>query len=445
MGNDAAPVQLRRKFLVLLLVVATLVWGWLAHLSHATPPPSVWWLIGAMGVEWTIFLVVLGVPSLRNAITVRHVIVVALAFRACGLIATPLFEDDHHRFLWDGFVFAQTGDPYGTTPADWFGEPDVPESLQSTLDQVNHPDVPTIYGPATQAAFLLSHKIAPGGLWAWKLLLILSECALLYFLARLAVRTATVNALAFAAWCPLGVFETAFNAHPDALGVTLLMGAVVARRLGHDRWLGVCCGAAIGAKVFAVLVVPFLLWRRSPGAWLACAATLLALYLPFWLQGTTADFAGLRVFARDWEFNSSIHAILQWVLGPGAARTVALFAFGLIWIGLFQFWRTNANRTSQSLPPAVCVFAGFFLLSPTFNPWYALWLLPFVALRPTPTGIALLSAVSLSYLTKQNLGEGGLDAFNHPWWVRPLEFGIIGVVFLVETWTLRRSNSRRAG
>ena len=46
---------------------------------------------------------------------------------------------------------------------------------------------------------------------------------------------------------------------------------------------------------------------------------LFALYAPFWVRGSAADLDGLRAMAGEWEFNSSIFAIVQAV----ATREVA--------------------------------------------------------------------------------------------------------------------------
>lgn len=417
--------------MIALLTLAGMGWGTLAWWSHTNDPLSVWWLLAVLGMEWGIFLALTGNARLRAGVSIRSIWITAIAFRVCGLFATPILEDDHHRFLWDGYVFAHTGNPYATAPAEWFDAAATPDEFQEVLDQVNYPDVPTIYGPLTELGFLVSYLTAPAKLWPWKLLLLAADLALLCALQRLAGKDVSLRTMAFVAWCPLSVLETSFNAHPDALAVALLAIAMVAGKSGHLQWLGVCCGAAVAAKVFAVLLVPFLLWRRSWPAWLTCALTVLAFYLPFWLQGGAADLAGLRAFARDWEFNSSIFAVLAWWLGPAPARVTAALLFVALWLAAF----VHASRLTDHaapLPPGLFIFAAFFLLSPTFNPWYALWLLPFVALRPTPAGITLLAAVSLSYLTEQNLGHAGLNGFAHPWWVRPLEFGLVAFAFIIK-------------
>ncbi len=66
-----------------------------------------------------------------------------------------------------------------------------------------------------------------------------------------------------------------------------------------------------------------------------------------------------------------------------------------------------------------------FCSTPVLNPWYLVWLAPFVALAPTRRAVALLAVVPLSYATGLNLGDPTLATYGQPNWVRPIEFGIL--------------------
>jgi hypothetical protein len=71
------------------------------------------------------------------------------------------------------------------------------------------------------------------------------------------------------------------------------------------------------------------------------------------------------------------------------------------------------------------VLGVFFLLSAVVNPWYLLWLAPWVAIRPTAPGIVALMVVSLSYLHGGAIHAPELAPYEHPKWLRPLEYGLI--------------------
>ena len=177
----------------------------------------------------------------------------------------PLFEDDYFRYLWDGFQFAQTGTPYGAAPAAFFADAQIPQVFQRILDHINYPDVPTIYGPVTELLFLLAYLLEPGSLIPLQALLIGVDILLI----RLLLTVAQPTHVLLYAWCPLVIKEIAFTAHPDGLGVSLAIAAVVLSSRRHTVGAAICIALAVGAKVFALLLVPFVLARAGPRAWLA--------------------------------------------------------------------------------------------------------------------------------------------------------------------------------
>ena len=134
--------------------------------------------------------------------------------RSAGLFGFPLFEDDYFRYLWDGYRFAEVGTPYGWAPAASFADAEVPQVFQRILDQVNYPDIPTIYGPVAEFSFLLAYLVAPGSLVPLQLILIGVDILLI----RLLLTAAPPRFVLLYAWCPLVIKEIAFTAHPDGLG-----------------------------------------------------------------------------------------------------------------------------------------------------------------------------------------------------------------------------------
>ncbi len=404
---------------------ACAAWALLAWRSHQAGAPPLAPLLAAIAVAWAALAVAW---RAADAATARAIVLWALAFRLAGFLATPVLENDHHRFLWDGYRFAVTGDPYAEAPQERFVDDTIPAEFRALLDRMNHPDVPTIYGPATQWAFRAAHTVAPARLWPWQLILLGAELSILALLWPML----SARGRLLLAWCPLAIFETGFNAHPDALALALLVAAWRLGAGGRALAAGAVLGAAVAAKIFAVLLAPFVLWRLGWRAWAAAAGALLLCYGPFWLRGSAADLAGLRAMAGEWEFNSSVHALVAAASSPTIARAVCAMGFGAVWLALFLRWRKSSVNAP---PPGAWIYGAFLVLSATANPWYALWLWPFVALRPSVTGIAALAAVSLAYVTGLNLGDTALGNFGHPAWLRPVEFGAIALAAL---WDWRR-------
>ena len=361
----------------------------------------------------------------------------AILFRICGLIGGPIYEDDFYRYLWDAFRFAEDGTPYGVPPEAFFDATEVPAHFQRILDQVNYPELPTIYGPVTQLTFLLGYALSPGSIVALQVPLILFDLLAIGLLLRLA----PAHAVLLYAWCPLVIKEIAFTAHPDGVAVSLLLAAVVLGRRKRLLGAAACLALAVGAKVLALLLVPFVLARAGPIHWAVFAGTLVLLYLPFVLQGGT-DLGTLVVFAREWEFNAALFAFLKpWMSNSAARATCGLvLASGLAWY--YAAYRRSASASaSASVPRGDWIYGGLLALWPVVNAWYLLWLLPFAVIRPSAWAWTASVAVLLSYVTGLNLDNLQMEPFGHPLWVRPVEYGLIVLAMLYDV----RRRARRGG
>ncbi len=350
-----------------------------------------------------------------HALPVGRLVLWAVLFRSCGLFGIPLFEDDWFRYLWDGYRFVEAGTPYGWPPAASFLDADVPVAMQRVLDQVNYPDVPTIYGPTTQYVFGLGYLISPGSLVPLQLLLVAADIVLI----RMLLSVAAPGFVLLYAWCPLVVKEIAFTAHPDGLAVCLAFAAVLLRQREFAVAAAACLALAVGAKVFALLLAPFVLARTPPRAWIAFVGVIALLYLPFVIQGST-DLPTLALFATTWEFNAALYGVVSEWLAPDAARLLlggVLLAFGA------TYWVHHLRQAPGQIPRGDWIFGAFLLAAPVINPWYALWFLPFAVVYPSRWAWTASSVLLLAYLTGVNLDNAELDPFVQPWWVRPLEFG----------------------
>lgn len=407
------------------------VYGFLSWSSRGVEPVGLAVFFGCMAAVW--LLVFLGFVfctrggcgggAARGGSGVVWVILLwALCFRVVGVLASPILaEDDYFRFMWDGFQFAETGSPYGKAPADFFEDEGIAEPVGSLLYDINYPELPTIYGPVMEVVFLVGYVVGPASLVVLKGLFVLFEGLLLYFLSYFL----TVRWLLVAAWCPLLVFETSFQAHPDVIGVAFLAGAVWASRRERPWAAMVFLALATGAKPFAVLVWPFVVGR---GSWFRqgvfFAVMLVGIYLPFSLGSGDGGAVSLGAMARHWEFNSLGYAVFRGFFGEWA-RGVSLLVFVVIYVALLVgFWRGGGDKEKA---PVDVVYGSFFLVSPVINPWYLLWLLPFAMLRPRAWSLMALGVVGLSYATGLNLGDGSLGEFEIPLWVKGLEAGLIGM------------------
>ena len=146
-----------------------------------------------------------------------------------------------------------------------------------------------------------------------------------------------------------------------------------------------------GAFALAIGVKPIVLPLALPLAWrlrknidqlaIAITATLLtlaALYVPFMLM--TGGISGMietgRFFAENWSFNSSFYIPLKDLLVfPSIARSICAATLLAVMIAQIRMGRDLWVITITYL------FLGL-LLSSTCHPWYLLWALALLPVRP---------------------------------------------------------------
>ena len=416
-------------------VWCVLGYGALAWLARQTGEPDLrafFFLVAWTGLP--VFGLFLHFRKTGEPFPVGRLLFWAVGFRLCGLIGGPFYEDDFYRYLWDGYRFASAGTPYGAAPEEFFIDPAVPAVFQGVLDGVNYPELPTIYAPVTQLIFLAAFWIKPASVAVLQAILIAVDVAVVALLLRVAPAR---NVLLYA-WCPLVVKEIAFTAHPDGVGVCLLLAAIVLAR--RRRWwvAAALLGLAVAAKTFALVLAPLVLLRARLRHWLLFVATAAAVYLPFVVMGGT-DLLSLGVFARDWEFNSAVFGLLKAVVPPFEARILLGVFFAAFW-GWYCLRR--ARGRDRGIPRGDWLFGVLLLLSPVINPWYLLWLLPFAVVFPSVWAWTASVAVLLSYVTGLNLPDYTLQPYEQPVWVRGLQFGLIFLALAADFAARRRKGMR---
>lgn len=343
----------------------------------------------------------------------------ALVLRGVSLLALPLLEDDHYRYLWDGLRTLTAWDPYRQPPEAFFGDSSTPPQWQAVLNGINNPGVPTLYGPVLQGLFALGHAIAPARVGALQGLLLAVDLAVLGVLAW---RQVDVRALWVYALHPLVLKEAVASAHPDALLALWALLALVAWQRRQPTWLGVLMGLAVCTKVAALVMLPFVLWPPGPAggrgafswAWAArvgaaLAICIAALYAPFVIGGGS-ELTGLLTFGREWRFNPLGFRVVEAMVPAALARPAAggLVAVGiglLLWLWLW-LWPTRAAATSR-LPPLDTALVLLLLLSPVVNPWYGLWVLALSLQRGQAWPAVAMLAAPLAYLNTTVLAEAG--------------------------------------
>ncbi len=386
------------------------------------------WLAGGLMMAGLLFLALPWLVRKSESLDARRtrklltfVVGAGLVMRAVLFASEPVLEDDYQRYLWDGAVTAHGLNPYATPPeAAKSADPETGAlgelAVQSgpVLDRINHAHLRTIYPPVAQGAFALAHEIAPFSLTAWRGLILLFDSAalaLLLMLLRDLGRSPLWVSLYW--WNPVVLKELYNSAHMDAIVVPLVLAGLVLAARGRLLAAGASILLAAGAKIWPVLLLP-LIWRPLVGqparALAAAALALFAALLfatPVLLAGLDQS-SGFVAFAEQWKTNSALFPALEksigWTLERSGVDTVAPGTLARLAIalalGILALWvaRNPFTDAHELTGRALLVTAALFLLSPVQFPWYFLWVLPLLALRPVP-GLLLATATLPLYYT----------------------------------------------
>lgn len=350
----------------------------------------------------------------------------ALGWRVVLAFAPPLLSSDVNRHVWEGRIQLHGGNPYA-----WDDRPNAPK-WAPLRDEVyaglNHEGYTAVYPPLWQMAAAAVVRVHDS-VSAMKLFLVACEAAALLALARLLrLRGQTPERVLLWAWSPLALVEIAGSGHNEALGLLCVVLALLALQSG--RPLLAALASALG---FQAKFLPGLLgvsWLRRFRPWHLGLSALLAgaLVWPY-RDAQKTLLLSLRKYAELWQFNETLFAPLEGLLGhAGAVRVGAgsalLLACGLAW------------RDVEPAKAAFLVTAAALLLGPNLLPWYALWLLPFVVLLEAPGALLFTGTVALAYLVYPAWQSG--ERWYLPWSVRALEYGPPALVLALAGLRARR-------
>ncbi len=332
--------------------------------------------------------------------------VLAVAMRLALLPLLPELSHDVYRYLWDGSVQLAGMNPYLHVPTD--------PSL-ATIRPLLHPLVSgsrqiTPYPPVAEIAFL-AIAVAGGAVLQAKLLwlgLDLGTGWLLGRVARITGRSRRLTEILWL-WSPLLLVEVAWNGRLEPLGIFAMVLLVLIARAPASS--GVSAGFATLAGLLPLGAVPALtrrLGRRFLVGFLVACALLAAPY-----AGAGWGMAlGLLGSLRDATFQPGLFVLLESVLAdPWVSRGLALLLVAAVgvWAAVRRF------RPERAL---FWVVGAFLLLTPDLDPAYALWILPFAALRLNRTWLLMTGLVLLGYVGMGRHAATGL--WPQPPWARLL-------------------------
>ena len=317
----------------------------------------------------------------------------AVLFRLTLVPHIPVASDDVYRYVWDGKVAATGVNPFAFAPSD------ARLSHLHTADlpaKISFPDMRTIYPPLAQVFFLASHQMFGDSVSGMKLLLVLIDIVSLLVLIPLLRRLGLLPEMVLVyAWSPLSVMYFALDGHIDALGILFLVLCIFLASTSRHIAAAVTLGLAGLAKVYPLLVAPFLM-KGGEGQRRLWAPAIPVVMFVFgcwlYLEPTGGLYESLFVFSRQWSFNGSVFEILYLVVGSNTLAHLISGILLIFWLGcVLMIKRPFIEKTFLA-------FLGFVIVAPVVHPWYLCWLTALLVVRWSLPVFVLLGLSFISNL-----------------------------------------------
>jgi alpha-1,6-mannosyltransferase len=384
------------------------------------------WLAGGGVVAGALYLI--GMYRARCLrIAPGWIIVIAIAARLVVSAAPPMLESDYQRYLWDGAVTAHGINPYRHAPGDVVAGPvegsdrgqvtDLAARAGHVLTSVNHPHLTTIYPPVAQGAFAAAYAVAPFSPLGLRVVFVLADAVTLILLSRLlrALSLSPVQ-LAWYAWNPLLLREVYSSLHMDVLLLPLiaasLLAAIRAQVTVASAWLVV----ASAVKVWPIALLPMMLrplvgrWRRLAVAILVAGLLGAVLWLPVFLA-SHGENSGFLAYGKGWQNNDGFFRAGIWlteraldIIGfqPWHSHSIMRIVSAVL-VGSVVIWqsRTPSAGGRDLVNRCLWIVGAILVLSPTQFPWYWMWCLPFLTLRPFLPLLLYVALLPLYYVQDQ--------------------------------------------
>ena len=351
----------------------------------------------------------------------RHVIVMGLVFAAAWHIqflrVPPGYDDDIHRYVWDGRIQRLGYNPYLVVPND----PAVSALHTDQTRNLNNPEVPSPY-PAGAQLFFRAVTAIHESTFALKVAFVICDFAIVAVL--LSILRATGQGahwvLAYA-WHPLLATDVAGSGHVDILGAFLLLVSAAALWRQWRAVAAVTFGLAVAVKFLPIVLLP-LYWKRIRLRDGMLGALVVGfLYVPFLIHGRIPT-GSLGTFVQRFRFNDPVFTTLEHVAAPQVVAALALLAgfIAAIWM---------RRKPTEWYSAFAWPMAASLVCSPVVYPWYLLWLLPFARSTSTlPLIIWTVSIIPTYYVW--HLRVLGRQWFV-PDWIMLLEYGSVAIVAAV--------------
>jgi len=330
----------------------------------------------AIYVIWSVGILFLSPPSQTK---IYFIFIVASLFRIGFVWTEPILSDDLYRYLWEGKLLMEGGNPYIQSPDSF-------ETTDPYLPKVNHPHIPSVYPPIAMWCFAILSKISYTTLF-FKCVFALFDLGIIWVLYQL-LPLKLRSYIWIYVLHPLPIIESAHSGHLDVMGIFCMMVALWTYKIQKWNWGGFFLILGGGIKILPFSLLP---WFQNRGLLGGILLLGIAVF-PIWEMGV---LNGLQTYLTHWSFNGSLYPILHLVV-PSFSRIILL----LIWtsaIGYFFYQNQGDEKQHTIFRIALYIVGIWFLCTPTAHPWYGLWIFPLAILCGSRFWTLLCALLPLSY------------------------------------------------
>jgi hypothetical protein len=371
------------------------------------------------------------------------ILLFSILFRAIFFFSSPVLSDDVYRYYWEGKMIANGIDPYQLAP----DSEELEKYRDTEWESINNKNVPSIYPPFSQMVHTFSYSIYPD-IGTFKLIFLLFDilCIYLIFIILKNFKIDPRYSIIYA-WCPLVIIEFAHSGHNDSLAIFLVLLSFWSLQKDMKTISAIALALGVLTKIFPLLFAPLLFrsWGYKNTA--IFFGILCLFYLPFINAGSSL-FTGTSIYADEWLFNGSIFPLLvefieifHQVNDPIFAAKIAIIV--LFTIGLFyaisKTWEYK-DDPKQLIKYSLILIGLYLILTPTFHPWYIIWLIPFLCIFRYKSWILLSGTLIFSYYIYIDFDTLGI--WQEIWWIILIEYLPFYIVFIYEFQLIQKINKK---
>ncbi len=378
------------------MTVAAIVLLSLLHAGSAVlmafSGPAYEHLCSFLGAYALCFATMLGLWRLLPAKRRSVVLICALGLTARAVMLPCAPSDDLSRYRWEGLIQKHGFNPYDTPP----DAPELADLRTEYWSEINHKEIPTIYGPSAQLLFRGLSAIADSA-FTFKIAFVLFDLATAVVLILIAAHfSLAAHHLALYLLNPLVVVFIAGEGHMESMYVFFVVAAVWGAARGRERLLFSALGTAVTAKITPLVFLPFVVHRGALRAALAFFTPMI-LWLLFWSAEVLPWSVPFR-FATEFHYNGPVFSLFALIFDPANATLLSFLTAAAALTGVF--FLTPDRIRAMFL--ASCVF---LLCTPTLHPWYLLLITPFLAVYRPPAWIVLHLSIAATFVVTARYAE----------------------------------------